>query len=93
MAILNNVNVGMLERVTREAATDKSKVKRTQKINGEWLWEEGGPQCKAEIHFEGGKLVRSRTSLKTWAVAAAVLGPCTIAFLVYLPATRLPLPP
>ncbi len=43
MATLNNVNVGMLEQVIKEAETDKSKVKRSQKINGEWLLEEGRP--------------------------------------------------
>ncbi len=57
MTILNNVNVGMLEQVTKEAETDKSKVKRTQKIEGEWLLEEGGPQFRAEVNFEGGKIV------------------------------------
>ena len=57
MKVLNNVNVGILEQVTKEAETDKSKVKRSQKIDGEWLLEEGGPQFKAEVSFEGGKIV------------------------------------
>lgn len=57
MAILNNVNAGMLEQIAREAQTDKSKVKRTQKIEGEWLLAEGGPQFRAEVSFEGGKIV------------------------------------
>ena len=57
MTILNNVNVGMLEQVTKEAETDKSKLKRTQKVNGEWLLEEDGPQFRAEVTFEGGKIV------------------------------------
>src|SRR3990170_9157974 len=57
MATLNNVNVGMLEQVVKEAKTDKSKVKRSQKIEGEWLLEEGGPQFRAEVNFEGGKIV------------------------------------
>ena len=57
MTILNNVNVSMLEQVTREAETDKSKGKRSQKIEGEWLLEEGGPQFRAEVNFEGGKIV------------------------------------
>ena len=55
--MLNNVNVGMLEQVAKEAQTDKSKVKRTQKIEGEWLLQEGGPQFRAEVSFEGGKIV------------------------------------
>ncbi|MDP2730515.1 MAG: OsmC family protein [Dehalococcoidales bacterium] len=57
MAILNNVNVAMLEQVAREAETDKSKVKRSQKIQGEWLLEEGQPQFRAEVSFEGGKVI------------------------------------
>ena len=55
MAVLNNVNVGILEQVVKEAQTDKSKVKRQQKIEGEWLLKEGGPQFRAEVSFEGGK--------------------------------------
>lgn len=57
MTVLNNVNVSALEKVIKEAAIDISKVKRTQKIDGEWLLDEGGPQFKAEISFEGGKVV------------------------------------
>lgn len=57
MTIQNNVNVSMLEQVIREAETDKSKLKRTQKIQGEWLLEEGQPQFRAEVSFEGGKVV------------------------------------
>ena len=57
MTNLNNVNVGKLEQITKEAETDNSKVKRTQKIDGEWLLEEGGPQFKAKVSFEGGKII------------------------------------
>src|SRR3972149_1255008 len=57
MATLNNVNVGLLEQVIKDAETDKSKVKRSQKIDGEWLLGEGGPQFRAEVSFEGGKVV------------------------------------
>ncbi|MBI4294995.1 MAG: OsmC family protein [Chloroflexi bacterium] len=57
MTILNNVNVGALEQIAREANTDKSKVKRSQRIDGEWLLEAGGPQFRAEVSFEGGKVV------------------------------------
>ena len=57
MAVLNNVNVGTLEQVVKEAQTDKSKVKRLQRIEGEWLLKEGGPQFRAEVSFEGGKVV------------------------------------
>ncbi|MEW6034632.1 MAG: OsmC family protein [Chloroflexota bacterium] len=57
MATLNNVNVSMLGQVVKEAESDKSKVKRTQRVEGEWLLEEGGPQFRAEVSFEGGKVV------------------------------------
>lgn len=57
MAVLNNVNVGMLEQVVKEAQTDRSKVRRQQRIEGEWLLKEGGPQFRAEVSFEGGKVV------------------------------------
>ena len=57
MKVLNNVNVGILEQVTKEVETDKSKVRRSQKVEGEWLLEEGGPQFRAEMNFEGGKIV------------------------------------
>lgn len=57
MTILNNVNADRLAQIIKEAETDKSKVKRSQKIEGEWLLEEGGPQFRAEIKFEGGKII------------------------------------
>lgn len=57
MAVLNNVNVGKVEQVIREAVTDSSKTKRVQKVEGEWLFEEGEPQFRAEVNFEGGKVV------------------------------------
>ncbi len=44
MTVINNVNVSALEQVTRDAENDKSKVRRTQKIEGQWLLKEGGHQ-------------------------------------------------
>lgn len=57
MATLNHVNVTLLEQVIKEAGADSSKAKRSQKMEGEWLLEEGGPQFRAEVSFEGGKMV------------------------------------
>ncbi len=57
MTNFNNVNAGRLAQIVKEAETDKSKVKRSQKIEGEWLLEEGGPQFRAEVNFEGGKII------------------------------------
>ena len=57
MTIVNNVNVSALEQVIKEAQTDKSKVKRTQRIEGEWRVDQGGPQFMAKISYEGGKMI------------------------------------
>ena len=57
MVIMNNVNVSALEQVAKEAEADASKAKRIQKIEGEWLLAAGGPQFRAEVSFEGGKIV------------------------------------
>lgn len=37
MAMINHANICMLERIIKEAETDKSRVKRSQKIDGEGL--------------------------------------------------------
>ena len=55
--IRNKVNVSALERVAKDAGTDASKVKRIQKIEGEWLLAAGGPQFRAEVSFESGEVV------------------------------------
>ncbi len=57
MATVNHVNLDVLQQIVSEAKTDKSKLRRTQKIEGEWLFEDNGPQFRAEIAFEGGKMV------------------------------------
>lgn len=83
MTILNNVNVSALEQVVKEAGADRSKTKRTQRIEGEWLLEEGGPQFRAEISFEGGKVVFESDQPKNlggrrnqaWAAALLFLWP------------------
>lgn len=80
MEILNNVNVGMLEQVTREAETDKSKVKRSQKIEGEWLLEEGGPQFRAEVSFEGGKIIMESDQPKNLGGGGSRPGPLHYCF-------------
>lgn len=53
MTVMNNVNVTALEQI----AGDRSRLKRTQVIQGDWLLAEGGPQFRAELAFEGGKVV------------------------------------
>jgi len=80
MTVLNNVNVGMLEQVVKEAQTDKSKVKRQQKIEGEWLLKEGGPQFRAEISFEGGKMVMESDQPKSLGGGGTRPGPLHYCF-------------
>jgi uncharacterized OsmC-like protein len=53
MTVLNNVNMEALERT----AADPALVRRKQQASGEWLLETGGPQFRAEVIFEGGKVV------------------------------------
>ena len=55
MARINNVDVGVLEKVVEEFKADLSKAKKTKVIEGEWLLEEGSPQFRAEISYENGK--------------------------------------
>ncbi len=80
MTTLNNVNVSTLEQVAREAKTDKSKVKRVQKIEGEWLLKAGGPQFRAEISFEGGKAVLEADQPKSLGGGGTTLGPLHYCF-------------
>lgn len=53
MAIMNKVNLEALEGTAR----DPTKIRRKQQVAGEWLLEAGGPQFRAEVSFEGGKVV------------------------------------
>lgn len=80
MTIINNVNVGVLEQIAREGQTDKSKVKRTQKIQGEWRLESGGPQFEATINFEGGKTVFASDQPKNLGGGGTLPGPLHYCF-------------
>ena len=80
MTIINNVNVGRLEQVVKEAETDKTKVKRIQKIDGEWLFEEGGPQFQAEVSFEGGKIIMESDQPKNLGGGGSRPGPLHYCF-------------
>ena len=53
MAVINNVNVEALE----HTAADPTLLRRKQQAAGEWLLEAGGPQFRAEVSYEGGKVV------------------------------------
>ncbi|MBI4331536.1 MAG: OsmC family protein [Chloroflexi bacterium] len=80
MAVLNNVNVGAVEQTVKEAQTDKSKARRVQRIEGEWLLEEGGPQFRGEVNFEGGKIIMETDQPKNLGGGGARPGPMHYCF-------------
>ncbi|MBI2918175.1 MAG: OsmC family protein [Chloroflexi bacterium] len=57
MARKNNVDVAAVEQAAAEGKQDPRKLRRTQRIEGEWLLAEGGPQFRAEIAYENGRIV------------------------------------
>ena len=60
MTIANRINNVALDQVAAFGAqieTDKAKARRSQVIEGEWLLQEGGPQFRSTINFEGGTTV------------------------------------
>lgn len=77
---LNNVNVNVLAQVTKEARADRSKAKRTQRIEGQWLLEAGAPQFQAEITFEGGKVVLQSDQPRNLGGGGTRLGPMHYCF-------------
>lgn len=53
----NNVALGQVAAFGERIKADKSEARRTQIIEGEWLVEDGGPQFRSKINFEGGTTV------------------------------------
>lgn len=56
MARTNNVDVAAIERAAAEGKKDQTKLRRQQRIEGQWLLAEGVPQLRAEITYENGKV-------------------------------------
>lgn len=56
IARVNNVDMEALEKTGKEFKEDLNKARKTQVIEGEWLLEEGGPQFRAQVSYEGGKV-------------------------------------
>lgn len=54
---LNNVALNQVEAFADQIRADRSKARRTQIIEGEWLTQGGGPQFRSKIGFEGGSTV------------------------------------
>ncbi len=55
MAKINNVDIDKIKAFDEQLKIDPTKARKTQVIEGEWLIEEGGPQFKSKINFEGGQ--------------------------------------
>lgn len=54
---INNVDVQFLQKVRNEFENDPARARKTQIIEGEWIFKDGGPQFQAEISYETGKMV------------------------------------
>lgn len=57
METMNNVNLKNVMDFGEQIKADSSKAKKTQVIEGNWLFEEGGPQFEAVIKYEAGQTV------------------------------------
>lgn len=55
--VLNNVNVEALQAFARQAEKDPSQTRKSKKVEGEWVLEEGKPQFRATLDFPKGKRV------------------------------------
>ncbi len=55
MSRINNVDVAKAKEFGEQIASDLSKAKKTQVVEGEWLVKEGNTQFQANIKFEGGQ--------------------------------------
>ncbi len=55
MRTLNNVNLKTVQDYIDQMNSDPSTAHRTQVIEGEWLFNEGGPQFQGTLNYEGGK--------------------------------------
>ena len=57
MKALNNVNLKKVMEFGEQIQDNSDMAKKTQVIEGNWLFEQGGPQFEATIKFEGGQTV------------------------------------
>ncbi|OIP87631.1 MAG: hypothetical protein AUK24_09155 [Syntrophaceae bacterium CG2_30_49_12] len=57
---LNNINTDAAEKFMEEAKNDPQIAKKSKRVEGEWVFEEGEPQFKATLTFkEGEQVVKS----------------------------------
>jgi uncharacterized OsmC-like protein len=55
MAKINNIEIDKIKAFGEQLKIDPTKARKTQVIEGEWFFKEGGPQFKSKINFEGGQ--------------------------------------
>ncbi len=53
---MNNVDLGKIKATVEKAEADPSTLKKVNMIEGDWLLGEGGPQFRAEVQIETGKV-------------------------------------
>lgn len=53
--VLNNVNVETLRSFAEQAEKDPPQAKKSKKVEGDWILEEGQPQFRATLEFPKGK--------------------------------------
>lgn len=53
--VRNNVNVAAVEKFVEEVKKDPAQAKKVKRVVGEWVFQEGEPQFKAEVEFPKGK--------------------------------------
>lgn len=69
---LNNINTGAMGKFLEEVKADHQAAKKSKRVEGEWVFEDGNPQFKATLSFkEGEKVIESDTN--TYAVLVCML--------------------
>ncbi|MBI3051747.1 OsmC family protein [Candidatus Woesearchaeota archaeon] len=53
---MNNVNSAEMQRFAAAAIANPSQAKKSKKVSGEWVFEEGKPQFKSTVEYAKGKL-------------------------------------
>jgi len=53
---INNIEVDAVKKLVSEVEEDPDKARVVKKARGEWVFEEGAPQFKIYVNYEGGKL-------------------------------------
>ena len=52
---LNNINTGAMGQFVEQVKTDPSQAKKSKRVEGEWVFEEGKPQFLARLAYSAGE--------------------------------------